>query len=686
MEADIGTLNIAGGNSVVAEPPGTLAQSAPRRAARGRSHDLLFLSLGVDSSTAHRVDQLAQIATKAFFGTPGSVTSALRQAAVAVNQAVLDEALAVPFIAGALRNRDLYVAQCGPGQLALVRSGTVQRSIPVEGTSRSLGSSLAPLIHFAHLEVKAGDLILASTADPSAWSDTSLAGLSDLALSPALDRLASDTSQDLTGVLLRVPGASTAQPAPAKRTVPRTTEQLPHRAAEPRTDLGASDADDQLRRRASDWVSRGRSVLSGAWRAFLEVMLRLAPGLVEAPRMGEFSPNILAFTAAAVPVLVVGISSIIYFSKGRAEQFESYLAQAHSAAASAQLSSDSEAARPDWVLASQWLDLAESYRQTDQSTDLRRQVNEALDALDLVVRLEFAPAISGGFGPQAEIVAVAATASDLYAYDSGTETIWHAWSTGRGYEIDSQFECLTGEESIPGFGLPVSIVVQPEPGALGTEGVVALDADGTLLYCAPGTQPLTGQLAPPDVGWGLLQAIDVFGDRLYVLDPEKNAVWIYDAADGLFSGSPALYFVEEVPELGTAIDLALAQDELIILYGDGAIDRCRRNVENTAEGTIRIRVECESDPSFLDERPGQLPHSTIPGAEPAGLVYSAPPEPSLFFLDASEGTVFHYSMRLVYQGQYPTAFDSPVSAVAEGPPNDLFVAAGDQVYYAQLGR
>jgi hypothetical protein len=213
-----------------------------------------------------------------------------------------------------------------------------------------------------------------------------------------------------------------------------------------------------------------------------------------------------------------------------------------------------------------------------------------------------------------------------------------------------------------------------------------VDSDGTLLYCAPGAQPLVGQLAPPDLGWGRLQAIDVFGDSLYVLDPEKNAVWIYNAADGLFSGSPALYFVEDVPELGTAIDLALAQDELIILYGDGTIDRCRRTVENTPEGNIRIRVECEPDPSFQDERPGNLPQRTIPGAVPGGLVYSPPPEPSLFFLDTTHGTVFHYSMRLVYQAQYPTAFSSAVSAAAEGPPNDLFVAAGDQVYYAQLGR
>jgi hypothetical protein len=42
-------------------------------------------------------------------------------------------------------------------------------------------------------------------------------------------------------------------------------------------------------------------------------------------------------------------------------------------------------------------------------------------------------------------------------------------------------------------------------------------------------------------------------------------------------------------------------------------------------------------------------------------------------------------MRLVYQGQIKPveAFESIPTALTLGPPNDLFVAVGDQVYYAQ---
>ena len=792
LKANIDLLHVAGGEEQNSPPPGTLALSPPRKAARGRAHDYLFVSLKLLGTAGEgRTSRLAQSAAQAFFGTPGSVTAALRQAAMAVNQELVDSGLEAGLVVGALRGQNLYFSECGAGEIILVRFGVVSR---MYGSKRPLGSSLAPMIQFQHLEVRPSDLIILTAADDVPWSDLSLAGLTGLALEQVSDRLVEATDRDITGLVIQVPAtASVASPrsapdlsapspagltgldAPARSALDasdRSTEILSGSDGSPRsapdansgpgvglTALETGDGSSQsspdppiaegehtvghehpvgqehpagsehssgrpsdapARASTSDVEGPGRRTVAEELedpghdpdnfsrnipgfgmrriafrlraatkrvsRMAVEVIVRLIPGTLDPQQFDEFSPNLLAFTAAAVPILVVGLSSLIYFKHGRVEQFESYLAQAQSAVISAQIQAPGEDSRPDWLLASQWLDLAESYRTSQESLRLGSQIQLAFDELDQVIRLDFVPAVSGGFGPKANLTFVAATATDLYAYDEGTGTIWHAWATGRGYEIDSQFECLAGADNIPAFGRPISMVIQREPGALGTEGVVAIDGDGSLLYCAPGAEPLTGQLAAPDLGWGTIQSIEVFGNKLYVLDPVKNAVWIYDAADGLFSGSPALYFVEEVRELGTAIDLALAQDELIILYADGRIDRCRRTVENTLEGNLRIRVECESEPQFQDERAGFGPRATIPGAEPLRFVYSPPPEPSLFFLDGIEGTVFHYSMRLVYQAQYPTTFEAQVSAITGAPPNDLFVAAGDQIYFAQLGR
>ena len=634
-----------------------------------------------------------------------------------VNQELIDGSLEAGMVVGALRSENLYFSQCGAGETILIRSGAVSR---MSGSSRTLGSSLAPMIQFQHVEVQQSDLIILTAADDVPWSDVALTSLSGVAIDQVNDRLVEGTDRDITGLVIQVPGkapvpmprsvedppravaATTAaaitaeppasEPVTVSATSSEQTAPVQSAKASESTEAQAPQPDPtdfesetpriwlrQLTFRFKVASRRARHMISG-------VIVRLIPGTLDAQQFDEFSPNLLAFTAAVIPILVVGISSIVYFKHGRVEQFDSYLTQARSAVVTAQLQPLDEQSRSEWVMAEQWLDLAESYQATDVSSSLRGEVQAALDQLDRVIRLDFVPAVSGGFGPKANLTSVAATTTDLYTYDEGVDTIWHAWATGRGYEIDSQFQCLAGADSIPDFGQPVSVVIQPEPGALGAEGVVAIDAAGSLLYCAPGAEPLTGKLATPDIGWGEIQAIEVFGNDLFVLDPVKNAVWIYDAADGLFSGSPALYFVEETRELGTAVDLALAQDELIILYADGGIDRCRRTIESTNDGNLRIRVECETEPQFQDERTGFGPQSTILGAEPASFVYSPPPEPSLFFLDGLEGTVYHYSMRLVYQAQYPTDFEAQVSAITAAPPNDLFVAAGDQIYYAQLGR
>jgi len=718
IKANVSLLHVAGGEGRNSPPPGTLALSSPRKAARGRSHDFLFVSLKLQGTAGEgRASRLAQVAAQSFFKTPGSVTAALRQATMAVNQELIDGSLEAGMVVGALRSENLYFSQCGAGETILIRSGAVSR---MTGSSRTLGSSLAPMIQFQHVEVQQSDLIILTAADDVPWSDVALTNLSGVAIDQVNDRLVEGTDRDITGLVIQVPGKApvatprsvedslravagttaaaisaeptASEPAAVPATSGEQTAPVQVTLASESTEVETPQPDPadfesetpriwhrQLTFRLKVASRRARRIISG-------IIVRLIPGTLDAQQFDEFSPNLLAFTAAVVPILVVGISSIVYFKHGRVEQFESYLTQARSAVVTAQLQPLDEQSRSEWVMAEQWLDLAESYQATDVSSSLRGEVQSALDLLDRVVRLEFIPAVSGGFGPKANLTSVAATTTDLYTYDEGAETIWHAWATGRGYEIDSQFQCLAGADSIPDFGQPVSMVIQPEPGALGAEGVVALDGAGSLLYCAPGAEPLTGKLATPDIGWGKIQAIEVFGNDLFVLDPGKNAVWIYDAADGLFSGTPALYFVEETRELGTAVDLALAQDELIILYADGGIDRCRRTVENASDGNLRIRVECETEPRFQDERAGFGPQTTILGAEPASFVYSPPPEPSLFFLDGLEGTVFHYSMRLVYQAQYPTDFEDQVNAITAAPPNDLFVAAGDQIYFAQLGR
>jgi hypothetical protein len=640
---------------------------------------MLFLTLWTSAVVPGQasIDPMAHQAAQAYFGTPGTITAALREAADEVNQRLLavnqregkDAHIEGRLVAAVLRGNDLYMAQCGPGQAILIRPGSITRFVSEEAAARPLGVSLAPHVRFHHAQVQPGDTILLTTAAAPLWSDPSLSGLAELELAPAIERLVAAASQDLTGMILRL-----ALPAvvPARGATAAAPSAAPARVQE---GMAGGPKPTGLRRPPSPAMRSLRRTLRSIAVPLQSLGRSLAgvfPSLPSSP--SGLSPGLLAGTAIAVPLVIVAIVAVVYLRRGRTEQFQQFMSQAQTAVVSAQLKPTLEEARPDWEAAAQWLAQAGRYGGGEELQALQAQVDQALDRLDSIARLEFAPAVVGGFGPRARLRAAAATANDLYVYDESSPEIYHAWFTGRGYEIDRDFQCLQtlGETFVP--DRIVDVLIQPEPGALGVQGIVALDAAGNLVYCAPGVPPATGLLTPPDTGWGQIQAVDLSGDSLYVLDPKANQVWIYTAADGLFVGAPAIYFTEVVQTLNHAIDIAASQDELIVLHDDGLVDLCRRPQERAPDGSLRIRVECEKD---VDVGPADV--------TPTSVVYSPPPEPSLFFLDPVNGAVYQYSLRLAYQARFvptPPLPEDPTD-LAVGPPRDLFLVAGDQVYFAQ---
>jgi hypothetical protein len=690
LEADVGLVHIAGGSARSTPPPGTVARRAPRRTARGRGEDLFFASLeltGGEQPSPGLRQHLVEVAAEAFYRTPGSVTSALRQAAGVANDHLLAPAiresqgqLSGHLMLAALRGADLYVAQCGRGEVTLVRGGQVSRFGSAEAARRPLGSSPSPALRYHHLEVRAADMLLIGTAEPPAWSDPVMQSIGNLAPAQAIEQLSQARQQDTHGLLLRLVPEGQAERTlddakPVAASGPRPAGR-PRQAARP----SVGPALGQVATRLQPAVEAVQTVLLRVGAAITRGLVRLAPGWIDPPRPGEFSPAVLAVTAVAIPLVVLLAVSVVYLRRGRSQQFDLYLAEAQRTIAEAQGFTERTPAREAWALAKHWLEQADDYGESDSLLAMATQVQAALDDLDLIQRVEFTPLVGGGFGGNARISHLAATAADLYVLDAANTVLWHTWATGRGYEINREFDCLRGPNSISGMGTPVDMAVQEEPGALGAEGVVAIDTDGTLLYCAPDRRPLTGQLTPPDTGFGLIKAIDVFADTLYILDPQANAVWLYDASGGVFSGGAGLYFVDDVPDLADAIDLAQSQEELFILHADGSLDRCMR----TRDAGV-IQVDCEQDLRFQQERPATPANEPQPSVI-SEMLYSPPPEPSLYFLDSASRSVLQYSMRMVYQADIRAigGFDDNVTALTLGPPNDLFVAAGSQVYYAQL--
>jgi hypothetical protein len=258
------------------------------------------------------------------------------------------------------------------------------------------------------------------------------------------------------------------------------------------------------------------------------------------------------------------------------------------------------------------------------------------------------------------------------------------WATGQGYDIDGDFQCL---DSVTGVGKPVDLAIEPAPSALNAESIIAIDEVGNLVYCAPDEIPVSSRLTMPDLGWGKIEAFDVYNDQLYVMDTEQDAVWVYDSSTGLVSGRPTLYFVDQIPDLAEAIDITASQIGLLILYADGTVDQCTRVSTSSDALGDQIDSAC-SKLVFDDDRAGFGESVQIPNAQPLELQYAPPPESSLLLLDTNSGGVFRYGMNLIYQGQYlpENSFGEIITSMTLGPPNSIFIATGNQVHHAFIVR
>jgi len=212
--------------------------------------------------------------------------------------------------------------------------------------------------------------------------------------------------------------------------------------------------------------------------------------------------------------------------------------------------------------------------------------------------------------------------------------------------------------------------------------LVAMDARGNLLYCAPGEPPQQSQLAPAKTMTGGDFAGFTFGDgNVYVLDPASNAVWIY--WNGNLEEEPQLFFNEAVPAMQDAIDLAESNDQLYLLHADGRLTVC---LFSDLVGVAPTRC---SEANYIDFRPGHENTPITPPPQFSQIQFNPPPDPSLYFLEPKNQAVYHFSLRnLAFQRQYlpetPLAGGAATAFAHDPMKRYLFLAIGDQVYYAGM--
>lgn len=413
---------------------------------------------------------------------------------------------------------------------------------------------------------------------------------------------------------------------------------------------------------------------------------RLLPGAGAAPAQEVSPPTyIMAFIAVAIPVLVVTIASVVYLRFGQSVQYDELYLQALNQRALATSETDPARARAAWQSVLVTLDKSDAYRQTADSKTLRAEAQANYDQLMGVVRLEFIPAFPNGVSGVKQISRMAASESELYMLDAEGGNILHASFTGPALSYDGTFDCEPGTYAGYQVGALVDILALPKVNSLGAS-VLGIDANGNLLYCTPGQVPQAIPLPSlPNTNWGRVTAFSLDNDLLYVLDAPSRAVWVFVGKNSSFTDAPYFYFGNQIPNsIESAIDMAVSGDDLYMLHADGHLSTC------TYSRISETPTRCQDPAPFVDNNPARSDMDIFAQAHFTQVTLTNPPNPVVLLLDSDGQSVYRLSAHsLEYQNQFTgyageaSPFEpEPAGALAVSPNYILYLAIGNQVYFA----
>ncbi len=442
----------------------------------------------------------------------------------------------------------------------------------------------------------------------------------------------------------------------------------------------------QVAKVAVGGIQIGRRV-NESFRAFLQKFIpRLLPG-TEPNKPFALPTYMLVLIAVFIPVAVSVVSWIIYDTYGLSERYSQLYQSAVTERARAVSETDPARQRDQWLEVLKSLDEAGKYRETEEVDSLRSEAQVNLDRLMGVIRLEFVPAFPNGLGgpASAQISRLAASESDLYMLDAEDGKILHAAFTGRSLSLDNAFQCQPGSYSGYQVGTLVDILALPKVNGMDAS-VLGIDASGNLLYCAPDQVPQATQLPPlPNTNWSRITSFALDSGNLYVLDAESRSVWVFRGQDSTFIDTPYFYFGNEIPNsIDSAIDLAVSSDDLYLLHADGHLSTC------TFSRLSEVPTRCQDPAPRIDNFPAHRDIDIFQQANFTQMAITNPPNAVLLLLDSEDQSVFRFSPRSFelqnqiksYAGTDNPFRDGPVGALAVSPNYVLYLAIGDQVYFA----
>jgi hypothetical protein len=385
----------------------------------------------------------------------------------------------------------------------------------------------------------------------------------------------------------------------------------------------------------------------------------------------------------------VTIGYITYRKIGQPEQYSTYFRQAEEARTRALTETNPTKTRVQWETVVDRLDNADKYRDsvTPESEKLRKEAQNALDALARIVRLDFQPAFNTSLSQSVKVTRMSASDTDIYLLDSVRGVVMRGTYNGSIYDLDGTFQCGPGLYDGIQVGPLIDIIALPRSNPAEAT-LMAIDASGNLMYCAPEAKPRASFLQMPDTGWKNITSIAYDANNLYVLDAPARAVWVYFGTFEIkFPEKPYFFFQAQVPELlEQAIGLAVNGDDLYLLNQDGHMTTCTLSRIDTSP------TRCNDPAPYIDTRPGFESGIRLVDGKFSQITFTSPPNPSVAMLQPYTQSIFRFSARaLELQNQIrsragkddllPKA--AQITAMAFSPNKVLFIFLDNgQVFFA----
>lgn len=613
--------------------PGLLAQPAPKKAARGRERDTLFVHLslgGPPDSYAQIARPILDLIRDTYYQSSGSVTAALRQAILAANQYLLrlnmnskGPGRQGAIMCAVLRGQELFLVQAGEAFALIARNFGVER-LPDKEPHRitPLGLTAGLDLRYFHNWFEPGDMLL--LADPRLTNlptEATRKALVDSTVEESLPLLKQIIGQETARLLLvefieeapvylhqtEVPAVTsvatsiaTTQPRRATRAAAPQYELDDVETARPRGKLAFPQPTlpavnvagvETTARQASSRAAWGMSVATG-WLA--DLMSRLRPARPEQGRPQEDGWALPALLAVLIPIIVAVIVTGVYVERGRVQRI-SQIKREMSQALGLASQSESDSERREYynqvlVLAAE----AQLLRPNDGDVQqLRQTALVELDLIDDVTRLLGRPLYT--YTPGSRMAAIALREGlngDIYVLDEANNQVWRH-ETSEDYMTltgDGPSQVLFGGQAVGNHitGRIVDMLWRANSGSTSESVLAMLDANGAVINFSPGF----GELRASRVGlaseWQNPVSMTRFNERFYVLDRGAGVIWRYFTEGGSFIVDEAQRTIE-LPDLDQAVDFAIYSEDgsIIVLYADGRLRRYAGNSVLWDEVTLR---------------------------------------------------------------------------------------------------